>query len=382
MSAFDRPSVVSVEKAISIAKWIAQGCRELLIPKVMVSFHGGEPMMLKPRNFGAICEALRAHISPVADLSFSIQTNGTILNDEWLTLFQKYSVHVGVSIDGDRKAHDRFRLDRRGNSTFDKIESNLKRLVDWTGADKKFGPSTISVLDWRNDYGEVYKYLRSLGIERMSFLLPDRNVDDGFLEGEGTSLKYGEALYNIFEAWLTEDNPKVYVRYIYETLQHFQLVSEDVNKPPLENRNSFSSSGRKRAYQIIVVQSDGHVAINDSYIPALSWYSKAPKYSISDSSLRDFLRDNIFIELDKIGSSLSVECRSCEWKRMCKGGDIENRFSQKNGFDNPSIYCDGYKFFYQGVCDLLVDNGYPSEILQKCLAGTPPRSVSKILSEN
>ena len=48
---------------------------------------------------------------------------------------------------------------------------------------------------------------------------------------------------------------------------------------------------------------------------------------------------------------------------MCRGGDIENRFSTRNGFDNPSIYCDAYKVMYQHVCDELVRNGFPAEVI-------------------
>ncbi len=165
--------------------------------------------MLKPRSFEAICKIFRDRITSVSELKFSIQTNGTILNDTWLELFREYFVRVGVSIDGDREAHDRYRLDHRSQSTFDRTEQNIRRLVAWAGDEKPLVPATISVLDCRNDYRRIYAYLRGLGIEQMSFLLPDRNIDSGFATREASGKAYGHSLLEIFEAWLTEDNPDI-----------------------------------------------------------------------------------------------------------------------------------------------------------------------------
>ena len=56
-------------------------------------------------------------------------------------------------------------------------------------------------------------------------------------------------------------------------------------------------------------------------------------------------------------------CTGCRWRQVCRGGDFENRFSTRNGFDNPSVYCDAYKVMYQNVCDELVRNGYPADLI-------------------
>ena len=362
-TAMERPPLVSTDIAELLARWIAQGCRDLRIPKVLISFHGGEPMMLKPRNFGAVCEVLRRHISPVAELTFSMQTNGTILNEEWLALFDEYGVRVGVSIDGDREAHDRYRLDHRARSTFERTEENLKRLADWAQGNPRMMPSTISVLDPANDYRKVYKFLRQFGVEQMNFLLPDRNADSPLTGPDGSSAAYGRALFEIFDAWLTEDNPDVYIKYVHKTLGHFQL-NRKLREMPEGNAELRRSKGLRKEYQVIVARSDGSVAVNDSYIPALPWYQETPVNSIFEHSLQQFLGDRVFREIEAAESTLPSGCRSCRWKTICKGGDLENRFSTKSLFDNPSVYCDGYKLFYQNVCDLLSGNGYPIDAVQ------------------
>lgn len=364
-TAFDRPSTVSAESADRLACWLADGCRALQVKTLSLSFHGGEPMLLAPKTFAAICRSFRDRLCSVVNLSFNIQTNGTILSEEWISLFREYRVHVGVSIDGDRTAHDRYRLDHRGKSTFDKSEANLRWLVSAAGEGSEYlGPGTISVLDCRNDYKAIYEYLRGLGIRRMSFLLPDRNFDEGFGNSAESARGYGESLSQIFEAWMTEDDPGIHVRFVSDLLQDFQLRKEEA--PDSGGPRPSSLAGEKKwRTQVLIAHSDGTVTVSDSYIPALGWYRKTPAHSIHSSTMSEFLRDAVFDEIEDATRSLCATCQECEWKRICRGGDLENRFSRKNGFDNPSVYCDGYQVFFRQVCDLLVANGYPAEHIRR-----------------
>jgi uncharacterized protein len=101
-SALARPARAAIGVTESLAHWIAQGCNELQIPRVKVSFHGGEPTLIGVEAFSDTCRRLRDLIAPVADISFSIQTNGTLLDDRWIKTFIDHEVSVGVSIDGAR----------------------------------------------------------------------------------------------------------------------------------------------------------------------------------------------------------------------------------------------------------------------------------------
>ncbi len=364
-TALARPPVVSVETATRMAEWLAEGCAELGIRMLSLSFHGGEPMMLKPRNFDAICSAFRDRLEPELDLTFNMQTNGTIMSPQWLDILARHRVHMGVSIDGDRLANDRHRLDHRGRSTFEKTEANLGALRQRSMEGAEFlGPATISVLDTANDPEQVFSYLAGLGLRRMSFLLPDRSHDAGFTGGQDTALAYGEALYEIFRAWLTHDDPGLRVRYINEFLSHFQLATAHSD----DEVTFAKDSGRKRVTQVIILHSDGKVGIDDSYIPALSWFRETPEYSVGTTTLREFLEDPIFAEIQAAQRDIAPKCGHCEWYSLCGGGDLENRFSSRNGFANPSIYCEGLQYFYENATQLLVENGYPIEYLDLALA--------------
>ncbi|MFC9767996.1 radical SAM protein [Rhodococcus jostii] len=351
-TALARPARASIEVTDALAHWIAQGCEELKIPHVKVCFHGGEPALIGAVGFDEACRRLREIIEPVATLSLSIQTNGTLLNDRWLEAFIEHTVGVGVSIDGPKSAHDRFRLDRHRQSTFGKTEDAIRRLVDAYGSGGPL-PSTISVLHTSNDYRTVYQYLRGLGVTEMNFLLPDRNADDAEFVSSGAAAEYGSCLSEIFVEWLGEDNPAVHIKFIDQMLAHFRC---DIAPGQVFRRS-------RKSNQVVIARSDGTVAIDDTFIPALSWYAGTPVHSTTHSTLRDFLGDPIFREIEDTSSALPSGCTACRWRQVCRGGDVENRFSMRNGFDNPSVYCDAYKVMYQQVCNELVRNGYPADLI-------------------
>lgn len=351
-TALSRPSHAAREVTESLARWLAQGCRELRIPHVKISFHGGEPTVVGVEAFAEACRLFRRIVEPVAKLSLSIQTNGTLLDDRWVQAFAENTVGVGVSIDGPKEANDRFRLDRRGRSTFASTEAAIRQLVAaqaWGGS----LPSTISVLHHDNDGRELYGFLRELGVREMNFLLPDRNAADTAFVASGEAALYGRRLAEIFSAWLDEDDPGVRVKFVDEVLMHFR---SDVVPGAMFAR-------ARKTNQVMIARSDGTVTVDDSFIPALGWYAEAPVFSTASATLRECLADPVFSEIDDIGATLPTGCRACRWRRMCRGGDLENRFSKANGFDNPSVYCDAYKILYQHVCDELIGNGYPAELV-------------------
>lgn len=351
-SALTRPALASIEVTDALARWIAQGCEELRIPHANVTFHGGEPTLIGLQAFDAACKRLRQIIEPVAAVSLSIQTNGTLITPGWIQAFISHRIGVGISVDGAQIANDRFRLDRRGRSTFASTEEAIRKLVKA----HDFGgplPSTISVVYPDNDYRSVYRYLRALGVKNMRFLLPDRNADDAQFISSGAAAQYGSCLSDIFLEWLTEDNLDVQVRFIHELLPHFR---PDVAPGQIFRR-------RRKTNQVVIARTDGTVAIDDTFIPALSWYADTPIYSFQHTSLRQLFSDPVFREIEESSNTLPRACSGCRWKRVCRGGDLENRFSTPNGFDNPSVYCDAYRVMFQTMCDQLVRNGYPAELI-------------------
>jgi uncharacterized protein len=274
-----------------------------------------------------------------------------LIDAAWAAIFARHRVGVGISIDGPAAVNDLYRLDRRGRSTHAATEQAIRLLIERYREGAPW-PSTISVIQPGPDYGDVYRYLRGLGIVDMSFLLADRNRDDrDFLASDGPR-QFGEAMTAIFQAWLAEDERRVRIRFIDEAMSCFVVgapAGRMIERP-------------RKSNQILIARSDCTVTVDDTFTPALGWYRDMPVFDIRTTSLRDVLAHPIFAEIDRLQNSLPSACRPCRWREMCGGGDLENRFASASGFDNPSVYCDSYRHFYREMTEILVANGYPRAV--------------------
>jgi uncharacterized protein len=353
--ALSKPIIIARDTLDEVASYLAQGVRDLGIPILYVSFHGGEPLMMKPELFDHACETIRNKVGAAAKVGFIVQTNGTIWNEKFAEVFRKHEVSVGISLDGGKSENDRYRLDHRGKSTYDRIIRKIEEMRG-TGFGSSERPlSCISVLDSRNDYTRVYSDLRANGFRSLNFLLPDRSHDTRLATGDAPE-DYGRVLSEIARLFFEEDDASISVRQLDGVLYHFQKWKESA-RPPAED-------GPQRElvdYEIMVIHSDGAVALNDSYMPALTWWKETPKLHVSDTTVRDYVdlrvRDDLTLSLAKLPEA----CTQCEWRGICRGGDAENRFSSVNGFDNPSVYCASLKEFYATVRQCLIEGGYPEE---------------------
>jgi len=343
-----RPPLMSAEIAEEAAKFLAQGVSAMGIPSVKLVFHGGEPLLQKPAAFDAICQSFRRHLEGLAQVRMFVQTNGTILSNNWMDVFVRHQVNVCVSMDGDRAVHDEYRYDKKGRGSFDKIESNLKVLQMRSLESPEhlcLSPSVLLVLRAGVDYRRVFSYLvDDLGIEDVNVLLPDCSHDEGIPDGRAAS-EYGEILCTLYEAWA--ERPHVRFREVAELFRHFEVRGWH---RPTSARNP-----------VLIIQSDGDLTIDDSFMPARRWRSSMPTSNISDISLQDWFSHPIFQQIETAVDAIPQGCAECEWQKVCRGGALENRFSSEREFDNPSIYCDALKAFYSTAVRHLVKSGYPAE---------------------
>lgn len=111
-----------MKKALCLFAGYARECGEC-----QVIFHGGEPMLLPAQQYARCIQHVRAEF-PSLQFQFSMQTNGTFLNKEYLSLFKKYEIHVGVSLDGAREIHDGQRRDCLGKGTYERVMDNIRVL--------------------------------------------------------------------------------------------------------------------------------------------------------------------------------------------------------------------------------------------------------------
>src|SRR3954452_10086075 len=137
-------------------------------PEVVVAWQGGEPTLMGLDFFRRSIELERRYARPGQRILNTLQTNGTLLNDEWGAFLRENDVLVGISIDGPREMHDIYRVDKGGKPTFDRVLRGLDVLkrhdVDW---------NVLTTVNAANgDHGAtVYRYLRDdLGATFIQFI--------------------------------------------------------------------------------------------------------------------------------------------------------------------------------------------------------------------
>ena len=347
------PPFIRAETIADTARFLEEGCLELGISTLIINFHGGEPMLQPHEAFDHMCSTFRSHLSGKVNLLFAMQTNGTLVTDKWIELFAKHDVCVSVSCDGPKEYHDIYRIDHRGQGSFDRMAEGLKQLQRGYQAGKIQHPGTLCVINPELNGRALYQYFRKeLGIDYMDFMFPNVTYETS---REDPSL-YGRFLCELFDAWVEEDLPGVKVRILESTLR-LMLGHESI----------LSTSGPLiPTYETITISSAGDLSPDDVLRSARPSFLVTGK-TVKNTTLKELLQHPVFDTFYHATTHLPQACRSCCWQHVCKGGYILHRYRHSNGFDNPSLMCSALKQFYATVARYLLDHGVAQKRLEEVL---------------
>jgi len=286
-----------------------------------ISFHGGEPLLMGVPFF----ERVLSHECFISgQIRPAIQTNGTKLTDDFIELFKKHRVSIGVSIDGTKEAHDQHRKFVGGRGSYDLVLKNISRLRE-----NDIPVGVLCVASPEHDGQSAFLALKDAGLDRIDVLLPLGNHES---EGIDQDFKNGIERYLIgfFGEWLTSASD-VRVR-MFDTM-FARSLGNDVEH---------SSIGNVTRDKYLVLETDGLVHHDeDFFVPEFRGtpYQAFSEHLVNISSFEEF---EVLVDthMQRIGvKDLGVRCASCEVGRICKGGIPASRFSNEDGFQNPSIYC-------------------------------------------
>src|SRR5271170_7667340 len=206
-------------------------------PEVTVAWQGGEPTLMGLDFFERAVNVALKHKRPYQRVQFTIQTNGTRLNDDWAAYFREQNVLVGLSVDGPKPMHDAYRVTKSGEGTFDQVMLGLEFLKK-----HKVDFNILCTVNAANQHHplEVYRFFRDqLKAEFLQFIpiverateatLPIAN--EGWSERPGGDRPlyvlngslvtersvqpeaYGKFLIAIFDEWVQRDVGKIYVQH-------------------------------------------------------------------------------------------------------------------------------------------------------------------------
>src|SRR5262249_19384967 len=203
------------------------------VPEVTIAWQGGEPTLMGIEFFRRSVELAEGFLKPGQRAAWTMQTNGTLIDDEWGAFFKEHDFLIGLSVDGPRELHDAFRVNKGGKGSFDQVMRGLA-FLQAHGVEY----NTLTTLHAANaDHGlEVYRFLRDECGSRFHQYIPiiervAETAEDGTVpwtswrdrplyvqEGEHvtgrsiTARQYGRFLIDVFEEWVRRDVGEVYVQ--------------------------------------------------------------------------------------------------------------------------------------------------------------------------
>jgi uncharacterized protein len=306
------------------------------VPFVTLAWQGGEPTLMGLDFFRRALEVEREALPAGWQVERTIQTNGTLLDDDWAAFLARNKVLVGLSIDGPRELHDAYRHDGAGGSVFDKVEA-AARLLRKHGAEFNV-LCTINAANAGRPL-EVYRYFRDeLGARYLQFIPivevagpPAHGIAGTVTDRSVGSLEYGTFLSAIFDEWVRKDVGEMFVQSFDGVLAAY-----------LRGYSSLCVL-RPTCGEGVALEFNGDVYSCDHFVD--------PPYllgNIMDTPIGDLVgsdRQQAFGRAKQ--ETLPRYCRECEFVFACNGECPKNRILlTPDGEPGLNWLCEGLKYFF------------------------------------
>lgn len=323
------------------------------VPEIHFAWQGGEPTLLGVGFFRKVVEFQKKYAQGKI-IHNAIQTNGTLLNDEWGHFLAEHRFLVGVSVDGPPKLHDAYRVDKKGGATYEKVILGIRLL-------KKHGVefNTLTVVNRVNSKKplEVYRFLKEIGSGFIQFIpLVERLADAEAIklgldlavpprvDEEGARLpvtdwsvepeQYGKFLTTIFDEWVKKDVGSVFVQLFDVALGNWMGMGGGLC---VFSENCGSA---------LAMEHNGDVYSCDHYV--------YPRYKLGNLLNQDLGAMAASPEQQAFGqaksATLPAYCRSCEVRFACHGECPKHRFLRTpDGEPGLNYLCRAYKRFFTHI---------------------------------
>lgn len=338
--------------------------------QVLFTWHGGEPL-LRSIDFYRKALSLQQKYAGGRRIDNVIQTNGTLLTDEWCEFFAQNHWLVGISIDGPQPDHDHYRLTAAGKPSWKKVMQGIKLLkkhgVEWNAM------AVVNAYN-ANHPLEFYRFFKENGCQFLQFTpiverltrhedgrtlasLADKD-EISLSEASVAPEQWGYFLCAIFDEWVRKDVGKIFVEIFDCTLANWMGISPGI------------CAYSKECGHAGVMEHNGDVYSCDHFV--------FPEYklgNIRDHSLIDMLYGEQQQEFSRLKhSSLPRQCKECDMEFACHGECPKNRFMKDQYGDSGLNYlCPGYYHYYQHVAP------YMDYMKQELMSQRPPSNIMKVV---
>ena len=367
----DSPSEVMSDELLE--KFIHDYIAAQTMQQVLFTWHGGETLMRPLSFYKRVVELQHKHANGHV-IDNCIQTNGTLLTDEWCAFFKREGWLVGVSIDGPQEFHDEYRRNRAGKPSFNQVMRGIHLLnkhgVEWN--------ALAVVNDFNADYPlDFYHFFKEIGchyiqftpiVERLQSDADGRNLaavdeqgDGGLMEFSVTPEQWGNFLCTLFDEWVRHDVGEYFVQLFDATLANWMGQQPGI------------CTLAKTCGHAGAIEWNGDVYACDHFV--------FPQYKLGNirtSSLIDMMyspQQQAFGQAKQ--QSLPQQCRTCQYLFACNGECPKNRFCKTaDGEPGLNYLCKGYHQFFAHVAP------YMDWMKRELMNQRPPAGIVDLLRQS
>ncbi len=363
-----------------LEEYIKQYCESQNTPELDFAWQGGEPTLAGVEFFEKAV-ALQKKYSAGRPVHNAFQTNGTLIDKAWCKFLAKENFLIGLSLDGPRHIHDKFRVDRGDKPTFDRVMKTLKLMKAHR---VEFNTLTCVTKQNAKHAVEIYKFLKGTGSTFLQFipiierkpdseakrlglqlaLPPDLAADDNddrVMPWTVEAEQYGQFLIDIFSVWVRRDVGNVFVQ-IFDVMLNTWMEMP----PPL---CAFS----EKCGDAMIIEHNGDIYSCDHFVYPdfyLGNIMESPITEMAHSERQKQFGSDKFNKLPRC-------CTACDVFFACHGECPKHRFlNAPNGEPGLNWLCEGYKMFMHHIdpymktmCQLLRENRRAADIM----AMIPPK---------
>jgi uncharacterized protein len=324
---------------------------------VSIAWQGGEPTLMGLDFYRQVIELIKQYARPTQTIEHTMQTNGTLLDDDWAKFLKQNSVLVGLSIDGPQPMHDQYRVWKDGRGSFDdvvkawellqrhQVDTNILCSLSAANADH---PTEVYQF-FRNELGA--KHIQFIPIVERSTPIDLEIAEKGWSEKPGrrrilytqqgnlvtsrsiTGKQYGDFLSAVFDEWLAHDVGEVFIQIFDVTLgAHVGMYSLCVHAPTCGSA--------------LALEHNGDMYSCDHFVE--------PDYklgNIHQSPMIDLVTSPQQVQFGRNKQSLLPRmCQECDVRFACNGGCPKDRFIETpDGEPGLNYLCEGFQTFFRHV---------------------------------
>ena len=332
--------MMSISLAKDFIKQLKIYTQKKRIKKVTIIWHGGEPLLWGVERYSEILDFISEELKECA-IKYCIQTNLSLLSESYISLFKKYNVHIGFSLDGNKDINDAHRVYPDGNGTFDDIMSKVD-LCRSNGLN-----IGCIVVGSRNHIGKIEELYHFLCEKKLNF-----KFNPLFISGEAklnndsfgiTPSEYADMAIELFDLWYHDSGNEL-------VESNFVEISSNL----LSGKTSHCLFGRNCQDHFFAVSPTGDIMPCGRFCD--EEYKGLSYGNITRKSLVEILENRKKYEPYQRASYIkNSECNKCEFYNICHGGCLHEGFLTSKDFKHKTFLCAAYKRIFKHIKTVLSD---------------------------